>query len=434
LNGERKHKRPDGIKGLNYEIKKIFRSLFKSSSRQPKQYRPYLGHSADQPGSSGLQEEKPRESSHHRYHSPHPYRRKSNSISEYLRAFRKNVEIKREERLKRKYKKSIKRKHRREFRKRARVDFIRKFYPQYKKTGDFSAFQQHSEEISDPSKQKYKNYFYYTINSTALFIIAYLLVYLVYQISVLVAASRWKLDSVLFYYDLAFNDYSPLWSRFNIIVVTGSGPVISLLVGVLFYKVFSNRRKVKGFMKLFMLWIAFHGFNFFFGAFSSGVSFDKGFGYVSAWLYLNVFWQIFLSLLFLFILGILSYYSAPKFLDTSNSASRVKPQIKLKFLLYQVTFPYLVGVLIIFLVKLPNNMPYDTGNLITFVFAAVPVLFNRYARPTKSFEGERKPTTIKWWYIVLFVVLLLAFRIGLNNGLHITLFYKFIFSLDITPL
>ncbi len=102
-------------------------------------------------------------------------------------------------------------------------------------------------------------------------------------------------------------------------------------------------------------------------------------------------------------MGIIGYYSASKFLDTSKSAFRVKQENKGKFLLFQAVLPWLIGSLIIILVKIPNNMPYDTGNLVTLIFAVVPVLFNRYARPTVSFEKERKPTKIKWLYIVIFL-------------------------------
>jgi len=79
-------------------------------------------------------------------------------------------------------------------------------------------------------------------------------------------------------------------------------------------------------------------------------------------------------------------------------------------------------------------MPYDTANLVTLSFIVIPLLFNRFARPTVVFEGERKPTKLKWNIISLFIILLLAFRIGLNNGIHVALYYKFIFSLEVSPL
>ncbi|MBN2173599.1 MAG: hypothetical protein JW731_05685 [Bacteroidales bacterium] len=402
-------------------------NLFRGAERkkEPVEYRPFLG--KDQ---SSFQTERPDSEEEGRLHRK---RKKRWSPFQKFREYTKNRDRRLEERRKRKFKRKVQRKHKREYKRRARIDFIRKFLPNYKLPKNVPLTELTEEEAAEAIKSQQKNYFYYTINSIALFITAYLLIYMIYQLTVLVTASRWRLDSVLYYFDLAFNDYSPLWSRLNIIIVTASGPVVCLLIGILFFRLISNRKKLKGFRKLLVMWIAIIGFNMFLGAFASGVSFDEGFGYVPAWLYLNVFWQIFISLLFLFILGLIGYYSASKFLDTSNSSYRVRPENKVKFLFFQVVLPWIIGILIIFLVKIPNNTPYDTANLITLGFGVVPVLFNRYARPTVLFESERKPTRINWYYIILFMVLLLAFRIGLNNGLHVVLNYKFIFSLEVTP-
>ena len=422
-------KKRNPIERFFYKIRKSLKELTSLGNTEPKEYRPYLGPQSKSEQPEGQKKYKKSRKKHKR-----PIGQKSGFHIPLFSNFSETWEKRKKKRRKKKYIKRKQKKHQAEFKKRARIDFIRRFYPQYKKPRNVPLVELSKEEAAEAIKHQQKNYFYYTINSVALFVIAYLLVYMFYQLTVLVSASRWKLDSVLFYYDLAFNDYSPLWSRYNIIMVTFSGPLVSLLLGILFYRIIASRRKVKGFLKLFVMWIALHAFNMFFGAFASGVSFDQGFGYVPAWLYWNVFWQIFVSLLFLFILGLIGYYSASKFLDTSNSAYRIREENKLKFLLYQVVLPWLVGSLIIFLVKIPNNMPYETATLFTMMVGVVPVLLNKHARPTVNFNRERKPTRIKWIFIVLFVILLLAYRIGLNNGLHVILNYKFIFTLDVTPL
>lgn len=359
------------------------------------------------------------------------------NLSLYIRDYRKNREKALTKKRKKKFKNKIQKKRAKEFKKENRINYIRSFFPNYKKQ-KAKVFEPKNEElktqdqkIQEQIKQQEKSYFKYTINSLALYVIAYLIVYITYQLIVMIVASRWHLDSVLFYYDLAFNDFSPLWTRFNIIVVTFSGPLLSLLIGILFLKVVANRPKVKGLIKLFTIWIALHGFNLFFGAFASGVSTDQGFGYVANWLYLNVFWQIFLSLLFLFILGAIGYYSTGKFLETSNSAYRIKKENRNRFLLYQVIFPWLIGGLVIYLVKVPNNMPYDVGNLLTMSIAVIPVMFNRRATPEINFKEERKATHIHWVYIIVFLILIASFRIWLETGLHIELTYEI--SLKITP-
>ncbi len=427
-------KRRSGIKYLFYKFNKYLKGSLRFGRKKPKEYRPFLGHNVDPERLKAIQQEGMDDSGYPDYYDNEP-RRKRKSLSSRIKEYKRHREHKIDEKRRKKYERKILQKRRKEYRKSARIEFIRKFYPTYKKTKE-NIFdnQQFDEEFADKSKYQFRNYYFYTINSTALFVISYLVVYLTYQLTVLIAASRWKLDSVFFYYDLAFNDYSPLWTRYNNLLVTFSGPFISLIIGFLFFRFFSIRPKVRGFLKLFFLWIALHGFNFFFGAFASGVAFSEGFGYVPEWLSFNVFWQILVSLLFLFILGLIGFYTASRFLDTSNSAYRVRDENKLKFLFYQVVLPLLFGATLILLVKIPNNMPYDMGNIVTLVFVIFPVLFNRHARPTITFEGDRKPTQIKWNFIAIFVILLLAFRIGLNNGLHIALYYKFIFSLEISPL
>lgn len=428
-------KRRSGINNLFFKISKFLKENIHLGKKKPKEYRPFLGHNVDPEKLKKIQEKGLDDTRYPDYFEGDFPKKRKQTIADKIKEHKRQRERKIEKRRRKKHENIIKRKQRKEYRKNSRISFIRKFYPTYKKPKesffDTSAF---NEENPNEVKLQFQNYYKYTINSTALFIISYLLIYLTYQLAVLITASRWKLDSVLFYYDLAFNDYSPLWSKYNILLVTFSGPFISLVIGFLFFRFFSTRPKVRGFLKLFFVWIAMHGFNFFFGAFASGVAFSEGFGFVPEWLSFNVFWQILTSLISLFILGIIGYYTASRFLETSNSAFRVRDENKLKFLFFQVFLPWLFGATIIFLVKIPNNMPYDTGNLITLVFVVIPVLFNRYAKPKISFEGDRRPTRIKWNFMAFLIILILAFRIGLNSGLHISLYYNFIFSLDINPI
>jgi len=408
-------------------LKSTFKRLFNLTPRKPKEYRPYLGPKSAIVDAEDIQGQEV---------SKKKKKKRTSLIKKpsFLKTLSKDLEIKRELNKKRKRKKRAQKKRNRQLRREKRIDFIRKYYPQYKRTAedwiDFSL----EDSAEEKEKLRHGSYFLYTVNSVASFIIAYLFVYIFYQFAVLIVASNYKLDSILFYYDLAFNDFSPLWNRKNIIVVTFAGPFLSLIFGFLFLRYIAIRPKISKQLKLLTIWIGLHGFNFFLGAFASGVSFDQGFGYVPAWLFVNIFWKILLSMLFLFLLGVVGYYSTPKFLDTSYSLSRVSEKVKIKFLVAQVFLPWIIGSLIIFLVKIPSNMPYDVGILITMLFAVLPMLFNKRARPTRDFKIEKAPNRFNLWILILTVGFLLLYRIGLNNGLHFELFYDFIFTLDITPL
>jgi hypothetical protein len=68
------------------------------------------------------------------------------------------------------------------------------------------------------------------------------------------------------------------------------------------------------------------------------------------------------------------------------------------------------------------------------LFAVAPMLFNRMAKPTKDFKIEKRQNRLKWLVFIILVAFILLYRIGLDNGLHIQLYYRFLFNLDITPI
>ncbi len=293
------------------------------------------------------------------------------------------------------------------------------FMKQEKKPGLFKEIVKNNRNL---------NYF---LNSLILFLTAYILVYLLYQFTVMLSASLWKLDSVLLYWDLAFNDYSPKWSRWNIIAITLSGPFICLVVGLLFWKFFFFKVENKPFRKLFFLWIGFHALNRFFGAFIGGVITDEGFGYVVNWLYLSQFIKILFTLITLFVLGVIGYFSTARFYDTAESFNRIRKSNKKAFLMSQAVLPSVIGGLLLILIKIPYNPPYETIMIGTMIFLTIPSFFNRKAKPSPSnyMPDHRKIKRISWVYILVFVLLMGFYRGVLDGGLHFNIQIK----MDVTP-
>jgi hypothetical protein len=242
-------------------IKNALQRMFILKSSLPKEYRPYLGPESvtEDPEEKRIQE---------KLRKSHQKKRSESKKPGIFKQLSRDLEIKGEIRRKRKHKKQLKRKYEKEQRREKRIAFIRRYYPQYKRTAEDWIDLSLEDNQEEKEKFRHGSYFTYTVNSVASFILAYLIVYLLYQFSVLIVASNWKLDSILFYYDLAFNDFSPLWNRKNIIVVTFAGPFVSLLIGFLFLRYLSIRPKINKQLKLFTLWVGLHGFNFFLGAFA----------------------------------------------------------------------------------------------------------------------------------------------------------------------
>ena len=423
MSGSRRKK---GWRSLKRKIRKL---LYPNKSRSSEQYRAPKIHASikrisPNSGLSGSDsEQKPQFSSiEHTSHTTAPKK-------EEKRKKRKQelLSIRRKERAKR----AMRRKRNKKRRKERRVHYLQKHFPflAILRIIPFTT----DENGDELKKQIQAAFFFYFLNSTALFILAYLAVHIIYQINVLIAASLWGLDATWYYYDLAFNDFSPLWTRNNILLITFSGPFTALVIGLLFYYYFGRKKSYSLYVRLFIVWVALHGLNQFFGAFASGVAFDEGFGYVPIWLYWPVGIRIFASILMIFTLGLFGYHATSKFLNTSNSIYRIRNENRQYFLLNQAIFPAFFGSLIIFLMKLPKIYPYEIGMLILAATATLPILFNLNARPSVRIAKEPKnKTSVRWDLIILAFILLIGFRLLLANGVHIVLILKF--AISVTPL
>lgn len=260
----------------------------------------------------------------------------------------------------------------------------------------------------------------YLVNSTAIFILTYILVYLIYWLTEMFMASLYGLDSILYYYDLKFNDYSSLWSRFNILVITGIPPIISLSVGLILHRVVFKNKRFNSLQKLFILWWSLHSISHFFGAFAAGVVTDEGFGYVAAWMYMNTAFKFMFSLISLFMLGVVGYFSKQLFLETSNSVNRIKSENQIAFIFTQALIPWFLGTALILLTRIPKNFdyPYETFILLSMAFAVIPAFFKESVQPKLNLLKLKKKTRIHFGYIIMLLAFLAFYRIMLGIGLH----------------
>jgi len=258
------------------------------------------------------------------------------------------------------------------------------------------------------------------VNSTLIYMSTYVIAYLFYWLSCMLVASWYGLDSTLYFYDLKFNDHSQLWSRFNILMVTGIPPFLSLFAGLYLLQVLFKKERFVSLQKLFILWLSFHLLNHFFGAFPSGVVTDEGFGYVAAWMYMNTAFKFMFSLVSLFVMGLLGYYSAEKVLETSDSMSRIKPENRVSFILSQMAIPWLIGTVAIILLRTPENFnyPYETLMLFSMAFLVIPPFFNEKVKPRLNLVKVKKRRSVNIGYLAMVIALLAFLRIMLGIGLH----------------
>lgn len=340
-----------------------------------------------------------------------------NKLRESISIYLKKRALKKEERKKERLKRKLRERHQREYRKQELGRGIGK-----------KLFNEWGKEIKEGETRLAlldKNSAFYramtiVVNSFMIFIFTYVIAYLFYWLLSMLVASVYGIDSTLYYYDLKFNDHSALWNRFNILMVTGIPPFMSLFAGLFFLRFMAKQTRFTGLQKLFMVWLAFHLINHFFGAFPSGVVTDEGFGYVAAWMYMNTAMKFLFSLLSLFGMGMIGYHATETILETSDSVNRIKSDNRVSFILNQLALPWMIGTVVLLLLRLPKGFeyPYETLMFFSMAFLVIPPFFNEKVKPKLNLIKIKKRKSFHLGYLAMMLVMLAFLRLLLDVGLH----------------
>ncbi|MEZ5196972.1 MAG: hypothetical protein R2764_11365 [Bacteroidales bacterium] len=273
-------------------------------------------------------------------------------------------------------------------------------------------------------KELRRNYFYTAINSTVFFILAFLTVYYLNQFITIYTARIFDIPAVLFSYRIYWPlyTYSSLYSRVALILIFGTGPLINLLLGFLFYRLYVWSRWKTKYFKTFFIWAAIHSFTMFFGAYIVGVITRTGFIYSSEWLFLsNVFdvEEILFLIISVIVMVIIGYYSTKHFIMASNSSEIIEPKLRLVYLLNKVLIPWFFGNLLLFFVSYPNNPMELTMLLWVSVLVVIPIFtnYNTTTMQMLKLQKSYKKLHIAWAFLVLVGLILLFIRLFLQKGI-----------------
>jgi len=276
---------------------------------------------------------------------------------------------------------------------------------------------------------KHKGFILKLISSTALFLSAYVITWLVYSAAVMFTASFYNIDAVLYYYEVMWpaGNAMPPWSDMIAIAVTVSGPLAAITMALLSFFLLNTKIKTGNNLRTFLFWIFFLSLAHFFGAFAAGAVTWEGFGYVMDWLHMRTFFIFLFSVIFLSALVFIGWKYARFILETRplRKHGSTIPLI----LLNRMILPYLIGTLLLIVIKRPDSVPqhpyiydYDCFILASGLFFAIPPLFNKKLRPSPQ---AYKTSSVKTQHIKTLGIILLSigivmlYRLGLSDGLYV---------------
>lgn len=264
------------------------------------------------------------------------------------------------------------------------------------------------------------------LHSTAYFVLAFIFVYVIYQLVTIVMASSFHIPVVWYYYQLQFPlyTYSPLYTRAALILIFSVGPIISLMIGFVFLKMFFTKRSALKRFQLFYLWGFIAGINMFFGAYIAGFFTRTEFIYTSEWLFLSDVFdteEIIFTVVSFTVLIIIGRAVTPLFMQSSGSVTIVKPQYRIYFFLSTAFLPWMAGMVILFLITLPRYYIPLIIKTITPGLVLLPILllYNSSKFDNIHKSGVIQHTYFRWSVVIVVVALLFFYRIILEWGLKV---------------
>ncbi len=203
-----------------------------------------------------------------------------------------------------------------------------------------------------------------TINSTACFSLAYvILTYLLWYITGL-AGRFFKFDSLVYYYGIKFMLNGHAWSKLKIVLIYSAGPLSMLLLSMLALLLYHNLKRLKTILNVFLLWIFVLGFTIFLsqiiiaalGVYRYDSLYYQGLAVTFAWLKIPAFLVYALNIFVVLFIIYIGVNSSRPFLAFSYSYSKVNNAAHRRKYFFEIALvPFIIGGLLTCVAVFPKD-------------------------------------------------------------------------------
>jgi hypothetical protein len=271
------------------------------------------------------------------------------------------------------------------------------------------------------SSEKGKIFRLIRINSTLMYVLAFLFVYFIYQFFTAFIAGQYYIRVALFYYEIKFltPDNSKFWYSDSALAVFSTGPIISAVFAFIFIMLFRKYSTEDSLLKVFLLWCVLHFLNRIIGSFAIGTIFLLyGSNLIADWLYLGMEFKILLVTIAILVLLIIGYFSINPIINSSNSFSLINKKNRGQFIKNQIFIPWFYGSIILFFFNLPRFPLHELLINLSMLIMLLPVYFQFDKIMIPNIEEEDYPVNkFSWILIFISISVIAGFRIVFGRGI-----------------
>jgi len=257
------------------------------------------------------------------------------------------------------------------------------------------------------------------INSTAFYLLSYLIVFMLFQFSTMIASNIFDIPNTLHYNKIGFNVIPEAWTFDAVKVIYSSGNILLFLISVSFLVLIIKALAYNGFLRLFLLWGFIHSISMLFGSFIIGAFNFEGFGIVLSYLYLADTAKMLLLFTGLLLLIGIGMAMVKAFLFSANIYFNfLSPEMRPAFRRDQFILPYIISTLFLLVIKYPLSL-YESLILFIPIFVLLPLFWGIGRYPIFYFEETEKSIRISFRLVFITLGLYTVYRVVLGTGINI---------------
>jgi len=274
--------------------------------------------------------------------------------------------------------------------------------------------------VTNQSKLNRTNFWIIVVNSTASFVVAYLVVFYVNMGTTLLSTAMFNFN-VSFNYSVIYyqiQDYQ--WTHDAVKLIFSSGPIMVFIFGILSLVGFYGLLEEVSRLKLLFLWISLISFNQTFGNLMIGNLFKTGVGHVFNWMYFSDTAKMVVALIGFFGLVTTAFIMRqPVGLSANTYFNKLGSKNFPFFITAQLILPFIFGYGLIF-VYFSQNLVFQEkyawislGIMLLFIFISLSKSEDMY------FDEEERSISLSKFLIVVAIVLYAGLRYFLRDQIYI---------------
>jgi len=261
-----------------------------------------------------------------------------------------------------------------------------------------------------------RNFWIIAANSTAAFVLAYLFIFYINQLSIILSAGTFEYDLSFDINQIYFHIEPYEWTHDAVKLMYSAGPVLIFILGLIsiigYYSLYEEEARIK----IFLLWFAIIAMNYTFGGLLIGNLFKKGVGHVFNWMYFTDTQKMLVALLGFFGLLSTGFLMAKPIAHTANSYFiKLSPDNFPFFFTAQILVPFILGAGIIVGYFIPLVLFQERYGWISMAVILILAFGRMNKYETIFFEKEDRHIGLSFFMVILAVVLVIGLRILLSR-------------------